>query len=379
MSELRYGRTTAIIDLAALKENVRHIRAKLAPGTQLCAVVKANGYGHGAAAICPALREAGVDRFAVAIWQEGRALREAGVTAPIHILGDTIDEEMDMVIRYQLIPTVFSEEMAGHFAEAAREVGVTLPIDIKLDTGMHRIGFLCEPASVDAIERISKLPNLRMEGVFTHFARADEWDKTTTEEQYARFTGMLEALGERGVTFAVRHTANSAAIMDIPGTHQNMVRAGIILYGLYPSREVHRENLELKPVLQWVSHVSHVKTLPAGEPISYGGTHVTGRETIVATVPVGYADGYRRELSDRGAVVIRGKLAPILGRVCMDQMMVDVTDFDEVKRGEPVQLIGGPMDAETMAELVGTISYEIVCGISERVPRVYVDGTAESY
>ena len=383
MASISTGRTAAVIDLAKLRRNVREIRAKIPEEALFCAVVKADAYGHGADRMIPVLRECGVDRYAVAFLREGQNLRNAGVTEPIHILGDTCPEDMQGVIEAGLIPAVFDVEMARDFSEAAARAGTVLPIDIAIDTGMGRIGFqtadeAMREQAAEQIESISQMPNLKIEGLFSHFAKADETDKTFTAVQTERFAGMREKLAERGIRPQICHIANSAAILELPETCQQMMRAGIILYGLMPSDEVSANGARLEPVLSWISHVSYVKEVPAGTPIGYGGTYVTDRTSRIATIPVGYADGYRRDLSNTGAVEIAGRLAPIRGRVCMDQFMVDVTDIPDVKRGDPVRLIGDLMTADRMAELAHTISYEIVCGISIRVPRVYTDGDSSA-
>ena len=383
MASISTGRTVAVIDLAKLRRNVREIRAKIPEEALFCAVVKADAYGHGADRMIPVLRECGVDRYAVAFLREGQNLRNAGVTEPIHILGDTCPEDMQGVIEAGLIPAVFDVEMARDFSEAAVRAGTVLPIDIAIDTGMGRIGFqtadeAMREQAAEQIESISQMPNLKIEGLFSHFAKADETDKTFTAVQTERFAGMREKLAERGIRPQICHIANSAAILELPETCQQMMRAGIILYGLMPSDEVSANGARLEPVLSWISHVSYVKEVPAGTPIGYGGTYVTDRTSRIATIPVGYADGYRRDLSNTGAVEIAGRLAPIRGRVCMDQFMVDVTDIPDVKRGDPVRLIGDLMTADRMAELAHTISYEIVCGISIRVPRVYTNGDSSA-
>ncbi|MBQ7915340.1 MAG: alanine racemase [Firmicutes bacterium] len=370
-------RAAAIIDLAALEENVRNIRSCLKPGVKLTAVVKADAYGHGMAGLYPVLKRCGVERYAVAFWQEGMHLREEGVTEPILILGDTMEEDMAKVLEQDLIPAVFTMSMAEGMNAAAKLAGKKARIHIKLDTGMGRIGFPCTEEAIQQILRISKMENLEIEGIFSHFARADEVDKTHAREQYERYHWMIERLAEEGVEIPLRHIDNSAGIMELGEAQEAMARAGIILYGLYPSHEVDRSKLKLKPVLSWISHVSFVKEVPAGTPISYGGTFVTQRPSVIATVPVGYADGYSRNLSNKGKVLIHGKEAPICGRVCMDQFMVDVTDIEGVKRGDQVTLLGGSLTADWMADLLGTINYEVVCDISVRVPRIYVTNFAD--
>lgn len=371
MQEEKRYRAAAIIDLAALEWNINEIKKHLAKGVRLMAVVKADAYGHGFSGLYPIFKKCGVDQYAVAFWQEGARLREQGVTEPILILGDTMDEEMTEVVRYDLMPAIFTESMARAYSEAVCQAGICGRVHIKLDTGMGRIGFPCCEETVETIQRIGELPGIQLEGIFSHFARADETDKTEARKQYERYVGVLSMLEHRGVRIPIRHIDNSAAIMEMEDTQQSMVRAGIILYGLYPSSEVDQDRLSLKPVLRWISHVSYVKTVPAGTPIGYGGTYVTSRPSVIATIPVGYADGYSRGLSNRGKVQIRGQEAPILGRVCMDQFMVDVTHIPDVQRGDPVILLGEEFGAEQMADLLGTISYEVVCDISGRVPRIY--------
>lgn len=371
MTEEKIYRAAAVIDLAALEENVRNIQKCLGPDVLLTAVVKADAYGHGMSGLYPVFKKCKVQRYAVAFWQEGARLRQIGVTEPILILGDTMDDEMGQLLKYDLIPAVFSVQMAAAYSRQSAEAGVTGRVHIKLDTGMGRIGFPCTKEALSEILAISRMDHIRIEGIFSHFARADETDKTDARSQYERYTWMLRRLEEEGLSIPVRHIDNSAAIMEMRDTQQTMARAGIILYGLYPSDQLSRQSLKLKPVLSWVSHVSFVKKVPAGTPISYGGTFVTKRPSVIATIPVGYADGYSRGLSNRGKVLIHGQEAPVCGRVCMDQFMVDVTDLPPVRRGDPVTLLGGALDADWMAGLLGTINYEIVCGISNRVPRIY--------
>lgn len=371
MQDDKRYRAAALVDLSALEWNIRQIKERLAHGVKLMAVVKADAYGHGFSGLYPTFKACGVDQYAVAFWQEGARLRERGVTEPILILGDTMEEEMEEAVRYDLMPAIFTETMAGAYSRAAVRAGIRGRVHIKLDTGMGRIGFPCVSETAEAIGRIGELPGISIEGIFSHFARADEADKTDAKRQYERFRWMLKQLEQRGIRIPERHIDNSAAIMEMEDTQQSMVRAGIILYGLYPSREVDRTRLRLLPVMRWVSHVSFVKKVPAGTPIGYGGAYVTSRPSVIATIPVGYADGYSRGLSGRGSVRIRGQEAPVLGRVCMDQFMADVTEIPEVCRGDEAILLGEEMTAERMADLLGTISYEVVCDISGRVPRIY--------
>lgn len=365
-------RTQATVHLDRLERNIRNIQNRLHGGAEMMAVLKADGYGHGIAGIYPTFAACGIRRYAVAVWEEGAALRDAGaVDEPILILGDTWDDQLPRLIEYRLTPAIFCEETARKLSDLAVARGTVHPIHIKLDTGMRRVGFPCTPESVAAIVRIARLPGIRIEGLFTHFARADELDRTETEEQFSRYESMLSQLRHAGVEIPFLHVANSASILLRPGVHLHAARAGDILYGLSPVDEKVWETLGFEEVMTWETYVALVKTVPAGTQIGYGGTRVTERETVVATLPVGFADGYSRRLSNRGYVMIRGQQAPILGRVCMDQFMVDVTDIPGVSRGDTVTLLGEGISIARMADMLDINVDEIVCGISKRVPRVY--------
>ena len=272
--------------------------------------------------------------------------------------------------------TLYTEEMAREVSELAVKMGKQAYIHIKLDTGMSRLGFMIEEETAEIIERISKMPNLAMEGMYTHFAKADEIDKSFTEKQIKNYVWMKETLALRGVTFQYYHCSNSAGIIDVPEANMDLVRAGISTYGLYPSEEVHKENVPLKPAMELISHVAHVKWVEAGTPVSYGGTYITDRKTKIATVPVGYGDGYPRSLSNKGYVLIHGKKAPILGRVCMDQFMVDATEIDDVKYADKVTLVGNDGDeklpVEALSGLSGRFNYEFVCDLGKRIPREFI-------
>ena len=367
-------RTAAVVHLDRLRANAENIRARLQPQVDMIAVLKGDGYGHGIEGIVPTLRQCGFRRFAVAIWQEGALLRRIGVTdEPVLVLGDTWDGELEQLVIHRLTGTIFAEETARKLNEAAAKHGVVQPIHIKFDTGMHRIGFGTDEAALETIARIAALPNLSITGAFTHFARADELDCDVTETQYQRFMGAIEALRQRGVDIPFLHVANSASILLRPEVHLQGARAGDILYGLCPIDEALWPEMGLQEVLTWQTYVALVKTVPAGSQIGYGGTHVTHRDTVVATLPVGFADGYDRRLSNLGYVMIRGQKAPILGRVCMDQMMVDVTDIPDVQRGDVVTLLGDGISIVEMADMLQINVDEVVCRITKRVPRVYVD------
>ena len=365
-------RTAAIVHLDALRHNIENIRARLRPEVELMAVLKGDAYGHGIAGVMPTLLDLGIERFACAVWEEGAAIRAAGAaTQPILLLGDTRDELLGKVIEHRLTPTIFSLAAAKKLSALAQEAKVVQPLHIKIDTGMHRIGFPAEESSVAEIAAIAALPNLEITGIFTHFARADELDCDVTEVAYHRFLALVDRLKAVGVHIPLVHVANSPSILLRPEVQLQAVRAGDVLYGLCPVDEDIWPQMDLKEVMTWETYVAMVKTVPAGSPIGYGGTHVTARETVVATIPIGFADGYDRHLSNRGAVIIRGQEAPIIGRVCMDQFMVDVTDIPDVTRGDTVTLLGGDMTILRMANLLDQNVDEVVCRISKRVPKIY--------
>ncbi len=367
-------RTAAVIHLDRLAANVENIKKRLGPGVALIAVVKGDAYGHGIAGIYPTLRRCGTAGYAVAYWEEGAALREAGAEEPVYLLAPIRDEELPRLLEHRLIPALYDADTAERLNALAAAAGTAAPVQIKLDTGMHRIGFPAEESSLEPICRIAAMDHLRVVGAFTHFARADELDCPMTEKQTERFRWMLAALKERGVAIPAVHVANSPSILLRPGVQMDAVRAGDVLYGLCPVEEDIWPEQGLKEVMTWESYVAMVKTVPAGEPVGYGGTFVTERETVLATVPVGFVDGYSRRLSNRGRVRIRGKMAPVVGRVCMDQFMADVTDIPGVVRGDRVELLGEGMTILQMADLLDANVDEIVCGVSKRVPRVYTGG-----
>ncbi|MEY8334223.1 alanine racemase [Lachnospiraceae bacterium 47-T17] len=374
-----FSRVCAYIDLDAAVHNMEQMHALVDPRTKLMAVVKTDGYGHGAIPLARELE--GLDYvygFAVATAEEGLALRRDGRKKPILILGAAFEKQYDAILRAGLCPTVFSFEAAQALSKAAEQAGVDARVHIKLDTGMGRIGFDPTEASVDAIARIASLPHMMIEGIFTHLARADERDKTSATEQIELFLRMTGALRERGIDIPLRHCSNSAGILDLPGANLELVRAGITLYGLHPSKEVHLERMDMRPVLSLKSRIVHVKCVPAGTAISYGGTYVTEREQRIATIPVGYGDGYARSLSNCGDVLICGRRAPIRGRVCMDQFMVDVTHIPEAGAGAEVTLIGADGDdcitMEELGDKSGRFNYEFACDLGKRIPRVFVRG-----
>ena len=368
---MNYDNTYVEIDLDAISANFDAIRAKA--GVQVMAIVKADAYGHGAVQIARLLDEK-CSFFGVSSIAEALELRQAGLTKPILILGYTPVEAFRLVIGQDIRPAIFRQDDAIALSKLAQKQGVTIPFHFAVDTGMSRLGFQATEDSADICADIARLPGIYAEGLFSHFATADCADLTKAKAQARRFAEFDRMLRERGVEVPLRHLDNSAGLMNFTD-HYEMVRSGIVTYGMYPSDEVDPGLLDLKPALQWRSRVTHIKMLPPGREISYGGTFVTTRRTRVATVPVGYADGYRRSLSGKFYVLIRGRRAPILGRVCMDQMMVDITDVPDVKIDDPVVLVGSDgNDMITMEEIAAaadSFNYEFVCGISRRVPRRY--------
>ncbi len=371
-----YRRVYAKIDLDAIYHNMENIHGILKEGTQVMAVIKTDGYGHGAVQIAQEIEPLPyLYGFAVATIEEGLILRRHGITKPILILGYSFSDDYEEMIEYHISPSIFSYDTAKQLSKVAVKRNQKVSIHIKLDTGMSRIGYQITEESADEIQKISKLPNLEIEGIFTHFAKADERDKTHVKGQIACYDRMIKMLKERGVSIPKKHCSNSAGIMDLPEVNMDLVRAGIILYGLLPSDEVHTERLPLEPVMELKSEIVHVKTLEAGRTISYGGTYTLKEEQKIATIPVGYGDGYPRSLSNKGWVLIHGKKAPIRGRVCMDQFMVDVTEIPEAKIGDEVTLLGRDgqecLTMEQLGELSGRFNYEFACDIGKRIPRVF--------
>ena len=374
---IEYRRISADIDLDALTHNLDEIHRCISEGTKIIAVVKADGYGHGAVPLAEVMeKREDVWGYAVATPEEAEELYTNEIKKPILILGYTFPEYDEQIVKEDLRPAVFSLIRAEQLSEEAVRQNKICKIHIKLDTGMSRIGFQVTEQSADEIAQIAKLPNIMIEGIFTHFSKADETDKTFTKKQADAYDQMIEWLEERQVSIPVHHVSNSAGIVDLPEYNKDIVRAGIILYGLWPSDEVKKENIDLQPLLSLKSHVVHVKELEPGRIISYGGTFEVEKPMRIATVPVGYADGYPRSLSNKGYVLIHGKRAAICGRVCMDQMMVDVTDIADVCPGDEVTVIGRDgaecITLEELGDLSGRFNYEFACDLNKRIPRVYV-------
>lgn len=364
----------AEINLDNLAHNIREVRKRTNENALVTAVVKANGYGHGSVDISRTFLDNGADRLAVAILTEAIELRKGNITEPILILGYTPPVQYDKLLKYDIIPAIYNYEEAKLLSNKAVELDKEATIHIKLDSGMGRIGFLPTKESVDDIIKISRLPNIYIEGIFTHFAKADETDKSHAKGQFEIYMSMINALEEEGLNIPIKHVSNSAAIIDMPELNLNMVRAGVMIYGFYPSDEV-RKDIELKPAMTLKARISHLKVVPKGTGISYGQIFVTEKESKIATIPIGYADGFTRMLTGKAEVTINGKRAKIVGKICMDQCMIDVTNIEDVKVGDEVVLFGCEPEhphADELAAKIGTINYEIVCMVSRRVPRVYV-------
>lgn len=373
----KYRRVHADIDVNALLFNLEQIKQNILPGTKIMAVVKADAYGHGAAPLAKLVEALDyLWGFATATIDEAVELRKAGIKKPILILGYTFPECYDEVVRYDIRQTVFELGMAEALSEEALRQGKKAYIHIKLDTGMGRIGYQSAQKAAEDIRKMKDLPMIETEGVFTHFANADTGDRELTIGQLAKFREMVQAMEAEGAVFALKHCANSAGIIEFSEERFDLVRAGIISYGMWPSAEVRKDRAKLKPVLSLRSHVVYVKTVEAGDPVSYGSTWVADRQRIIATVPVGYGDGYPRSLSNKGYVLVKGHRAPIVGRVCMDQLMIDVTEIPEqIQTGDPVTLIGTDgalaITAEEVGALSGRFNYELMCDLGTRIPRIY--------
>ena len=373
-----YNRVYATVNLDAVADNMKEMAGNLPSGTGMIGVVKADGYGHGSVPVAMAV-DPYVRGFAVATVEEGVILRRHGIGKMILVLGVTHPDQYEELIRYQIRPTVFTLRQAERLSELACREGVRAKLHLAVDTGMSRIGMEPDETSAEMVLSMSRLPGIEIEGMFTHFARADERDKESARAQLAAYLNFSELLKSRGIEIPHKHCSNSAGIVEgLSSNSLDLVRAGISIYGLYPSDEVDRETVHLTPVMELKSRISYIKTIRPGTPVSYGGTFVARRPTRIATIPVGYGDGYPRSLSSRGSVLIRGRRAPILGRVCMDQFMVDVTDIPEAEEEDEVTLIGrdggDQISVEELARLGGGFHYELICDLGKRVPRVYLRG-----
>lgn len=368
-----YHRCSARINLDAITYNFESLKKLLKSNVKVCCVVKADAYGHGSVQVAKTLEEKS-DFFAVAALEEGAVLREAGIKKPILILSYTAPFQYQSLIELDMIPTLYNLQEAKELSAAAQKLNKTVSIHVAVDTGMGRIGFPVSEESADTVKEISLLPGIELQGVFSHYAKADYADKTCANEQTKLFNSFIEMLEKRGVTVPIKHISNSAAAIDLENQY-DMVRLGILLYGMFPSDEVQKERVSLKPAMEVISHVIHVKTVSKGMGIGYGHAYVAPEERKIATVSIGYADGYSRALSCKGWVLIKGKKARITGKVCMDLIMVDVTDIEGVEVGDTVVVMGKmqqeEISAETIGELSGSINYEVICTFLPRVKRLY--------
>lgn len=373
----KYSRVCARIDLDAIEYNMEMMKRSLADGVKIISVIKSDGYGHGALQIARFLESKEyIWGYALAALDEAVVLRKGGIEKPLLVLGCIFPEQWKAMLEHEIRMTVYTKEMAEKVSELAVSMGKKAYLHIKLDTGMARLGFPVSEESADQIGEISRMPNLVPEGMYTHFAKADEAGKAFTQKQMEEYLWMKEMLEDRGVRMKYHHCSNSAGIIDVKEANMDLVRAGIATYGLYPSEEVAKENVPLKPAMELVSHVTHVKWVEEGTPVSYGGTYTTKRPTKIATIPVGYGDGYPRSLSNQGYVLIRGKKAPIIGRVCMDQFMADVTEIEDVRFGDKAVLVGADggerITVEELSDLSERFNYEFICSFGKRVPREYL-------
>jgi len=385
-----YQRGYAEVDLDAIVSNMWNMKQNIAPGTKMIGVIKTDGYGHGSVPVAEVLEPLDfLAGFAVASYEEAHILRKAGIRKPILILGYTFPYCYEQLAEEELRPAVFRMDSIPLLKKAAERTGKPIRVHVKVDTGMNRIGVTPDEEGLRFVEALMKQggesgavsdetvsDGIIIEGIFTHFARADEYDKTNAIGQMETFQGFIRMIKEKlGLDIPVKHCSNSAGILELPQANMDAVRAGISLYGLYPSKEVGRDRVLLQPALSWYSHLVCVKALPRGQSVSYGGTFTAQEDMRIATVPVGYGDGYPRSLSNKGYVLLHGKKAPVLGRVCMDQFMVDVSHIPDAKEGDRVVLLGTDggerISAELLGEMSGRFHYELVCDIGKRIPRIY--------
>ena len=374
-----YSRVYAEINLDAILYNMAKMQSRISADTKIMAVIKTDGYGHGAVPIGRELEALPVTwGYATATAEEACMLRKNSLKKPILVLGASFEEQYDIMIKEEIRATVYSLKQAKEMEEAAAKAKGHMTGHVKIDTGLSRLGFQVTEDAADEIAQISRMPHMVMEGAFTHFAKADAKDKAMARHQLGQFAVMRKLLQERGVEIPMFHSSNSAAIIDLPEANMSVVRAGISLYGMWPSDEVQKENLDLQPVLSLKSRIVFLKELMPGRTISYGATYETKNRQRIATIPVGYGDGYPRSLSNKGYVLIHGKKAPICGRICMDQFMVDVTGVPEAKEGDEVVLIGRSgsqrITMEEIGELSGRFNYEFACNLGRRIPRIYTKG-----
>lgn len=373
-----YQRVCAVIDLDAVCHNMEHMHGNLSAGTKIIGVIKTDGYGHGAVQIGHEIEKLDyVFGYAVATAEEALILRHAGLHKPILILGYTFPYCYEDLIRHDIRPTVFREDMIDELSSCARRLGKSVKVHIKVDTGMTRLGIKPDDDGLSFVEKVLRAEGIELEGMFTHFARADETDKTSARGQLKKIQDFMTQAEEKfAFHILIKHCSNSAGLVELPEANMDVVRAGITLYGLWPSEQVSQDIVDLKPVLSLKSHIVYLREVEAGVPISYGGTYVTPKQMRVATIPVGYGDGYPRSLSNKGYVLVHGRKAPILGRICMDQFMVSVDDIPQAQEGDEVTLIGTDGDMhitmEELGGLSGRFNYELACDLGKRIPRVYV-------
>ena len=371
-----YSRVYAEINLDAVSHNIAQIEQRIGKDTKIMGVIKADGYGHGAVPIGKELeRMESLWGYAVATAEEAEILRRNGLKKPILVLGAVFPEKYGILARNEIRPTVYSMKQAGELERFAEKWGCVLKVHLKIDTGLSRLGFQVTEEAAEELAQIARMPHIIVEGIFTHFAMADARDKTMAKEQMRQFQKMKEMMSRRGISIPISHCANSAAMIDLPESGMSLVRAGISLYGMWTSGEVRKENLDLQPALSLKSRIVFLKELEPGRTISYGATYETKKRQRIATIPVGYADGYPRSLSNRGYVLIHGKPAPVCGRICMDQFMADVTDIPEAEEGDEVTLVGKDgareISMEEIGDLSGRFNYEFACDLGKRIPRVY--------
>lgn len=363
------------INLDNLAHNIREIRKITKKDTLITAVVKANAYGHGSIEAAKVFLENGADRLAVATLSEAIELRKAKIYAPILVLGYIPKSQYSLAIKWNISQTIYNYESAKILSNISQDLGEKSIIHIKIDTGMGRLGFLPKDDSVEDIVKISQLPNLEIEGIFSHFSKADERDKGYTIYQFESFMDMVKKLDNRGVYIPIKHISNSAAIIDLPQYHLDMIRPGIMLYGYYPSEEVDKDRIVLRPAMTLKTKVSNIKKVPKGSYISYGGLYVTEKESKIATIPIGYADGFSRLLTSKAEAFVKGHRVPVVGRICMDQCMLDVSNVEDVDIDDQIVLFGyeeGQPTVEDIANKLNTNSYEVICMVGRRVPRVYI-------
>ncbi|MCC5909077.1 MAG: alanine racemase [Clostridiaceae bacterium] len=365
----------AEINLDNLRHNIKEVRRVVKKDSLVCAVIKADGYGHGATVIAKTLLENGADRLAVATLSEAIELRKAGYNVPLMVLGYSTEAQGEDILKYDIIQTVYTYEQAYSFSKLAQEKEKEMTLHLKVDSGMSRLGFQINEEAVEEIKKILSLPSIKVEGIFTHFAVADEKDKTFTYNQFKAFMDLVNTLEKEGYNIPIKHVSNSAAIIDLPEMNLDMVRAGIMLYGLYPSADVNKDAVELKQVMELKAKISHVKAVPKGRGVSYGLKYITEGEREIITLPIGYADGFTRMLSDKAEIIFKDKKIPIVGRICMDQCMADATGLKAERGDEVILFSNDPNSGNTIddvAEKLGTINYEIVCMVGKRIPRAYV-------